>query len=217
MGKSVIKGEELQNYLFLEGKNDFHVICSLLEHHKIPERFKVQDKEGIDRLLEAFEVGLQLREGCIGIIIDADTDLTASWQRVTAILKGSGYNNVPANPMSEGTVLKEEERSTVGIWLMPNNKIPGMLEDFVSLLVPRNDLLWPITNDVIQKVKVVEEGRRFRDVHESKARIHTWLAWQEEPGKPMGQAITACYLDASAPYAQQFMNWIRKLFNLESA
>ncbi len=40
--------------------------------------------------------------------------------------------------------------------------------------------------------------------------------WQEEPGKPMGQAITKRYLDATAPQAQQLIRWIRKLFDLET-
>ena len=90
-----------------------------------------------------------------------------------------------------------------------------MLEDFVSFLRPKDDLLWPIAEDVLQKVKVIEEALRFRDIHESKARIHTWLAWQKEPGKPMGLAITARYLNATALNAQQLINWIRKLFDLE--
>ena len=49
-----------------------------------------------------------------------------------------------------------------------------------------------------------------------KAHVHTWLAWQKEPGKPMGQAITKRYLDANAPHAQQLIVWIRKLFGLET-
>ncbi len=39
---------------------------------------------------------------------------------------------------------------------------------------------------------------------------------QEEPGKPMGQAITKRYLKAEALHAQQLMAWIHQLFNLES-
>ena len=85
-------------------------------------------------------------------------------------------------------------------------KAPFSLEDY------KKDL------DVVQKkVKKLEEARRFRNVHESKARIHTWLAWQKELGKPMGQAITARYLDANALHAQQLIAWIRDLFDLESA
>ncbi len=50
----------------------------------------------------------------------------------------------------------------------------------------------------------------------SKALIHTWLAWQRKPGRPMGIAITARYLDPTAPHAQQLINWLRRLFELES-
>lgn len=47
-----------------------------------------------------------------------------------------------------------------------------------------------------------------------KAEIHTWLAWQKEPGKPLGQAITARYLNPNAPDAQQLIAWIRRVFHL---
>ncbi len=58
---------------------------------------------------------------------------------------------------------------------------------------------------------------RCRDTHLPVAEIHTWLAWQEEPGSPLGQAITKRYLDADAPRAQQLMDWVRRLFDLELA
>lgn len=86
-----------------------------------------------------------------------------------------------------------------------------------SDVMPQDDLLWPMVDEAVLKVKTLEEKHRFRDVHESKAYIHTWLAWQKEPGKPMGQAITARYLDADALHARQLINWIRKLYDLESA
>lgn len=50
--------------------------------------------------------------------------------------------------------------------------------------------------------------------HQPKAHIHTWLAWQEEPGTPMGLAITKRYLNADAPYVQQLMDWISRLFDI---
>jgi len=56
--------------------------------------------------------------------------------------------------------------------------------------------------------------RRFRESYQAKAHLHTWLAWQEEPGTPMGLAITKRYLDAEAPYALLLLNWIRELFEL---
>lgn len=45
-----------------------------------------------------------------------------------------------------------------------------------------------------------------------KAVIHTWLAWQEEPGTALGQAITKRYLDPSRDPAPAFRNWLLELF-----
>ena len=188
-----------------------------MKHYKIPELFKIEENEGVERLLEIFEVVLILPETeRVGIVVDADTNLEARWQQITNILKNAGYNAIPSDPSGEGTILQEEGRPRIGIWLMPNNKIPGMLEDFVSFLRPSEDVLWPIVDDAIQRVRAIDEELRFRNVYESKARIHAWLAWQREPGKPMGQAITARYLDADAPHAQHFISWLRKLFGLEA-
>ena len=42
--------------------------------------------------------------------------------------------------------------------------------------------------------------------------MHTWLAWQSEPGKPYGQAISAKYLNTDLPMAKTFANWLRRTF-----
>ncbi|MBP0021911.1 MAG: hypothetical protein J7647_30685 [Cyanobacteria bacterium SBLK] len=45
-----------------------------------------------------------------------------------------------------------------------------------------------------------------------KAFIHTWLAWQEVPGMPMGQAITARVLGNGSEIAPHFHHWLTDLF-----
>jgi hypothetical protein len=87
------------------------------------------------------------------------------------------------------------------------------MEDFIGFLRPPDDVFWPMAEDVVQKV--VEKGCLFRPSYKSKACLHTWLAWQEEPGKPMGLAITKKYVNADAPHAQQLIAWIRRLFELD--
>jgi len=222
MNKSVVKVDKPQNYLLVEGKDDLHVIYSLLLHYQVPELFKPKTidgisklseafEDGVGRLLEAFEVELTLlEEGKLGIVVDADIDLAARWRSLQNILIGLGYEAVPVNPIPGGTIIEQNNRPTVGIWLMPDNRIPGMLEDFVSFLLPPDDLLWPVAEDILQKV--VEQDCRFRPTYRIKAKIHTWLAWQKEPGKPLGQAITATYFNANAPHAQELIDWIRRLF-----
>jgi hypothetical protein len=47
------------------------------------------------------------------------------------------------------------------------------------------------------------------DSKKPKARIHTWLAWQDEPGKPLGQAISAHgTLTPDLPAANVFAGWL---------
>ncbi len=148
----------------------------------------------------------------IGVVVDADVVLEDRWKALRSVLAKMSYNSVPSMPNSNGTIIYAEERPTVGIRLMPNNVLPGMIEDFIRFLVPEDDTLWPLAEDVVRKV--IATDRKFRLSYTSKALLHTWLAWQEEPGGPMGQAITKRYLNANAPYAQELMSWIRQLFEI---
>lgn len=214
MSNDVIKVDKL-NYLLVEGQDDAQVFFHLLRYYKLDTQVTIQQKEGVDALLEILEVELMRRaESRIGIVVDADTDIAIRWQSLRHRLIEAGYTSVPHRPDPGGTILKQTGRPNVGLWLMPDNTIPGMLEDFMSLLIPAGDMLWPMAQGIVQQV--IAKDRRFPQTQEMKANMHTWLAWQEEPGKPMGQAITKRYLNANAPHAQQLMTWIRQLFDLGS-
>jgi hypothetical protein len=198
--------------LLAEGKDDCIVVANLCEAHQIPEVFDIIDKEGISKLLESLHVDLKASDlEVLGILVDADVNLQDRWQSLSTILSNEGYS-VPAQPTPAGTILREEDKPTVGIWLMPDNRLPGMLEDFVAALVPDNDVLLPYARTCVEQLP--EKPTRFPQVQRAKADIHTWLAWQEEPGKPFGIAITAHYLDAQSVHAEGFINWLRMLFIL---
>jgi hypothetical protein len=213
MKENFVRGDEPQSTLLVEGDDDFHLCYHLLKHYQLEKLISIEDKKGVENLLKSLKVELKLKNR-LGIVVDADDDLVARWRAIRARLRVSGYNSIPNSPVGAGTILQEGDLPVVGIWLMPDNKIPGMLEDFVSLLRPQEDVLWPFAVSVVQQVKGIETSLRFQDMHESKARIHTWLAWQREPGKPIGQAITKGYLKADAALAQSFIDWIRELFDL---
>ena len=124
----------------------------------------------------------------------------------------SGYE-LPEQPDENGTIIHQPGMPVVGIWIMPDNSLPGMLEDFIAFLVPDGDPLWNRASDCLQQIP--PEERRFTDNHQNKAHLHTWLAWQKDPGTPMGLAITKSYLDADAPNAQRLIAWLRRLFEAE--
>lgn len=200
--------------LLVEGKDDQHVLYHLLEHHHVPEQFSIKSKDGVDNLLETLDVELD-GSGLerLGIVVDADVDLVGRWQALRNILIHSGYQNVPTVPDIQGTILHQHGRPIVGLWIMPDNHLSaGMLEHFIGFLVPENDPLWAYAQTCVEAIP--EQDRRFRPQHMVKANVHTWLAWQQEPGTPMGLAITKRYLDANATQARQFVGWLRQLFDL---
>lgn len=202
--------------LLVEGKNDKYVvenICGRLGLGRIDE---IRPKSGIDPLLNVLPVELKgASDGSIsvlGVILDADMDLQSRWQSISDKLVEAGYEGVPNTPSEEGTVLLSTDGPRLlpkfGIWVMPNNNVPGILEDFLKFLVPDGDEVFSYAEKSVDKIPV----KRFRNLDRPKVLMHTWLAWQEEPGKPYGQAITARYLDTDLPLGQSFAAWLRNVF-----
>src|ERR1700733_6120367 len=123
----------LQNRLLVEGSDDANVCRHLLKCNSIDmaQQIHIEDKQGIHNLLKTLEVELMgSRARTIGVIVDADEDLAARWQSLMNIMANAGYREVPQRPEINGTIIREENKPPVGIWLMPDNNLPGMLENF---------------------------------------------------------------------------------------
>lgn len=214
---SSAKQKAPRRLLWVEGKDDSAVVQSLCNLHELPETFRVRDTAGITDLLRGLPLEIRAPDlECFGVVVDANGDVAARWAAIRDLLREEGYDGVPEHPAPEGVILSAPAaRPRFGAWLMPDNTSPGMLEDFVGALVPPGDFLWGHARDVIDGIP--EEHRRFRPTERAKAHIHTWLAWQEGPGSPMGQAITKGDLDAHASQALNLVAWLRRLFVDEPA
>lgn len=202
---------QLRRVLWVEGKDDSAVIQSLCAAHEVPEVFKVQAKNGVDEILDTFFAGLRAPDAeRFGVVVDANGSSQARWDSIRNTLEAEGYADVPKQLAPEGMIIPgTPHRPVFGAWIMPDNGSPGALEDFAAALVPAGDALWDRAGEAIDAIP--EEDRRFPAVRRSKARVHTWLAWQEYPGSPMGQAIGKGDLDGNAPAAQRLVAWLRRL------
>jgi len=203
------------NRIIVEGPDDRHVVMNLLFNHQhngshIDSIIDAKEKNGLDHLLETLKEEIGATElASLGIIIDADTDVARQWGRVTRVLDEYGCKEVPALPNPNGTIVETKDGKSVGIWIMPDNQSTGALEDFVGMLIGDGDKLWPKAQDDVENIPA--DHRRFKETYLSKAQIHTWLAWQEQPGTKMGETFKKRYLDPEHPKAQVFVNWIREL------
>ena len=193
--------------LLVEGQDDKHVVEHLRRRLASDLTFQCEDKGGSGPLLDAIDVEIAT-DGrlALGILMDANDDLAARWQAIGHRLLGEDVQ-LPPQPERGGTVIDSDPR--VGVWLMPNNATPGELENFVAELVPNDDPIWPLAERYIDGIP--SEHRPFSPRKELRAKLHAWLATRKEPRK-MGAAIRTAELDAEAPIAGQFADWLRTLF-----
>lgn len=95
---------------------------------------------------------------------------------------------------------------------MPDCRHSGALEDFLQDLIKEDDLLLPHAEESVSKAKQL--GARYSDVNTGKAVLHTWLAWQEEPGRPYGVAIKARYFGTESVAAHESVAWFECVFGI---
>jgi hypothetical protein len=204
--------------LIVEGLDDKHVVWAFCKKFKVPETFEVVDTEGYENLRDGIDE--RIKSGTfekLGFIIDADTDIKSRWQSISDILKTFGYK-LPDAPEPKGTIVFHPDSNTfyplsIGIWIMPNNQLEGMLEDFLEKMIAPNNELLEIAKESLEKVESkVSESERFKESHYAKALIHTFLAWKEPPGRPFGQAINANFFNEKTELLTQFMDWLNRLF-----
>lgn len=199
--------------LLVEGVNDKHVVIHLLLHHAV-NAVDVQECGGyaeLEKRVQAELVGSNTKR--IGVVADADEYPDRRWESLRHLLDTKGYADLPTDLPEEGLQANGGNKP-LGVWLMPNNKSIGCLEHFVEALIPDGDNQWVRAQDAVCQIPRGE--RRFKPQFEPKAKVHTWLAWQEEPGTPMGAAITKRYLDPSQPTAQAFVDWVKRLLAVEA-
>lgn len=210
--------------LYVEGRDDFYVVIELLKRHGFNMDAQPRDVELHEAVLDIAGFGrtnlLDLvptvvktsTDRAVGFIVDADASTVGTWKAICdRIEKAAGASvQLPEDCPPDGAVADIPTlRGRVGIWIMPDNARPGLLEDFLQQLIRDGDSLLPLAQSSTTEAK--KAGAAFKASSESKAVAHTWLAWQEEPGCPFGTAIKARYFDHNSASAQRFINWVRRL------
>jgi hypothetical protein len=203
--------EKFNKKLLVEGNDDQHVVWALCEKFKVMEAFDVIDCEGIESLSEQIPIRFK-QSGIItlGIIIDADTEIKKRWISLKDILSNQGFK-VPNDLPTKGLVLTKEDAFKVGVWIMPDNNLNGMLEDFISFLIPNESKLLTVANETLNSIEQ-KNLNEYSTIHKSKALIHSWLSWQKDPGTPMGLAITKKYLSIEGDKCLLFIDWLKNTF-----
>lgn len=197
--------------MLVEGPDDKHAILNLFGAVGQAVQYRIDAPGGYQNLRASIPGYLKASDlRCLAIVADADADPAARWQSLRDALARERYV-IPAGPLEDsGLVLSgEDDGPAVGVWLMPNNTSAGMLEDFAAMLIAEGDPLLPRAQGAVRGIPADE--RRFGPTAVAKAELHTWLAWQKEPGVSIGTAIKSRYFDVSRSHAAAFLTWADRL------
>jgi hypothetical protein len=209
-------------FLLTEGKDDAFAIASLMSHYVTPwghreEQWpvKIEAAGSVTELLNAVYISSWFKRAgleAIGILLDADEDFEGRWASIRRTCLPL-FDDLPTDIPSEGLISIKAGAPRLGVWIMPDNGSAGMLETFLTYLVPdSNRQVWEHAIESCERAR--DMGAPFRQPHLDKAHIHTWLAWQDPPGDPFGVAIKSKCLNPDCPAATSFAHWFLDLYQL---
>jgi len=218
--------------LHVEGNDDISVINALLFRHGVDtargNKFLRIQGQGSDVTLLA-NMADAIRNATdqpVGFVLDIDVKCSDRWSAVCGALREFNLDLPNACPETGYFGKLSDYPHRFGVWLMPDCATDyTKLEHLCQTLLPHNDPLWPhVLISVTGAVTLVNQANvscgsqpkwsSFKDADRIKAEIHTWLAWQQEPGKPMGAAINAHFLNHDSAQAMSFLRWIKELYGM---
>ena len=205
----------------MEGDTDRGVIARLMEANGVewpdPPNSPVfiDSRGGIDEILEPgvlkAEIGASGLEA-LGIVIDANGDAKTRWDDLREWCRNE-FPELPDEIPEQGLEIVHSGGPRFGIWIMPDNRLSGMLEDWLVRMIPKASApLYELARNCVSDSK--RYGAPFKEAHRTKAELHTWLAWQDEPGLRLYDALIHRVLDPERTESQPFVTWFRSLFRV---
>ncbi len=215
-----------KNILLVEGDADRELFEALCKAWQIPvgqvkvctPRDAGHTKDSKQAVLAVLPVFLaQLADGQIeklALVIDADSPpdggVAVTLSQLQPRLTEQGYQRV-ADEVAPGQLFTHADGlPDVGVWIMPNNTDSGMVEDWLKACMHPNES--DLMRHVQQAIASLPGGPKFKPLHQSKAEIATWLAWQAKPGHGLYNAVQPGLLDDKAPLLVALRDWLARMY-----
>ncbi len=131
--------------LLVEGDEDKRVVPELIEAHGIPWGensdewiVEISQCDGFENVVKPGAIETELKVSgreALGIIADANSDAERRWESVRNRCLRS-FPDLPKDLPAGGLIHENAEGLKLGVWLMPDNQSRGMMETFLTYLVP---------------------------------------------------------------------------------
>ena len=148
--------------LFVEGQDEINFFGELLKYIRIPD-VQIISYDGKDNLKNELKTITKIpnfsKVQLFGIVRDADNNIEGAFKSICQILKNNNYMPPDKpNTFSSGA-------PKVGIYIMPNNKDDGMLEDLCLKTVEDSPLIECI-DELIECANLMYENGKVKEFFE---------------------------------------------------
>ena len=215
--------------LLVEGSTELRLIPKLVEAQGISWNDAdvggrvpyIDDFGGVTNILKAGTISAEFKASGLerlGVVVDANGNASGRWDAIRQRCESElpDMSDLPEQMPEDGFIRQRQNGSWFGVWIMPDNRHRGALEEFLLGLVP--DAAAELVEYARHSVDGARElGAALRDVDVTKSVVHTWLAWQEKPGPQLHQAVTRKLLDPQHPQSRPFISWFSRLFEPSSS
>jgi hypothetical protein len=217
--------------LYVEGSDDVAVVSNLLRTHGIDtdrgsQHLLIHDCKNDQGVIDIIADTARANTAfAVGFVLDIDKEMSCRWDAIRAQLQHLEVEIPTSCPADGYRARLPGYPKEFGIWLMPDCVMErGKLEDLVGSLIPDGDPLWLHARNAVDAAIVAidraneqigqgfAQWSRFSDGDRIKADVRTWLAWQREPGAPLGAAINYRILKNRSDIADKFLRWLGHLF-----
>lgn len=151
----------------------------------------------------------------LAMVVDADYKVTNGLGYEGTVKKakeklGTGYGE-PIIIGSSGLSFPHlDGLNPIGLWVMPDNVSEGMFEDWVKKSVNLTEK--SLLDGAISAVKNLPQPPKFQPIHQSKAEIATWLAWQKMPAQGYTSENIRELLDFESEPMKQLIKWLKAIY-----
>jgi hypothetical protein len=192
--------------LFVEGKDQCYFFLSVLSKMSI-DRIQIINYRGIHDFSGLFSLYCKQSNFyteilSIGIVMDAETNADASFQRICSALD-KNHLQKPSKPLE-----KTGERPYITILILPGNQPTGMLEDLCLESIQQD----PTMECVEDFIKCLESKVKIQIQKLAKTRLYAFNASREKPGLKIAEAFNAGYY----PFDNVCFNQLKSFINIIS-
>ena len=230
--------------LIVEGKDDVHVIWHVLQRSVLSTHIKTgaekaneetpngegiyvaspvststDESGGWRSLVDLARIGEIFvgRWSALGFVVDSDSPNHSSrpWPALREALRKT-WKDIPDEVPVDGLVLSATGGlPRLGVWVMPSPGSTGNIEDFLLASLPADEPRLKLAIRVVDTdLRALNPDDMTFDTLRAKRLAHTWLAWSQSPGRPLGLAVKANLFPIDSAAVKAFTGWARQLFEV---